>query len=246
MSFSSDHSGSVSSGDGRGFWFTRSKNYAFEYAENAAGVRGGDPRIVTARLTFNKPLVVRFNDDGAPDEEHQPKTINSLIRQILHSFSRKAYVGYTATPFANIYIHHKGATTLEGPDLFPKAFIINLAAPSNYVGPARMFGKLTKDGRVGALPLSRTPTAYLVPVGEDRMRVPGSADKVVSWQVADQTVPAPYAIGSRASSGSSQNACQANAGSVGNRLPPTSSSPARIACSILRLPPSSNWMLTLG
>ena len=28
------------------------------------------------------------------------------------------------------------------------------------------------------------------------MRVPGSADKVVSWQVADQTVPAPYAIGS--------------------------------------------------
>ena len=96
-----------------------------------------------------------FNDDGAPDEEHQPKTINRLIRRILHSFSRKAYVGYTATPFANIYIHHKGATAKEGPDLFPKAFIINLAAPSNYVGPARMFGKLTTDGRVGALPLSR-------------------------------------------------------------------------------------------
>jgi hypothetical protein len=96
-----------------------------------------------------------FNDDGTPDEEHQPKTINRLIRQILHSFSRKAYVGYTATPFANIYIHHKGTTAKEGPDLFPKAFIINLAAPSNYVGPARMFGKLTNDGRVGALPLSR-------------------------------------------------------------------------------------------
>ena len=97
-----------------------------------------------------------FNEDGTPDEEHSPKTINSLIRQILHSFSRKAYVGYTATPFANIYIHHKGTTMLEGPDLFPKAFIINLAAPSNYVGPARMFGTLTKDGRVGALPLSRS------------------------------------------------------------------------------------------
>ncbi len=97
-----------------------------------------------------------FNDDGTPDEEHQPKAINGLIRQLLHSFTRKAYVGYTATPFANIYIHHKGATAKEGPDLFPKAFIINLAAPSNYVGPARMFGKLTKDGRVGALPLSRT------------------------------------------------------------------------------------------
>lgn len=95
-----------------------------------------------------------FNDDGAPDEEHQPKAINSLIRQILHAFSRKAYVGYTATPFANIFIHHKGATSKEGPDLFPRSFIINLAAPSNYIGPAKMFGKMTKDGRTNALPLS--------------------------------------------------------------------------------------------
>lgn len=96
-----------------------------------------------------------FNDDGTPDEEHQPKTINSLVRQVLHAFTRKAYVGYTATPFANIFIHHKGATAKEGPDLFPRSFIINLAAPSNYVGPARMFGKVTKEGRKGALPLSR-------------------------------------------------------------------------------------------
>jgi hypothetical protein len=97
-----------------------------------------------------------FNEDGTPDEEHSPKTINRLIRRILNSFSRKAYVGYTATPFANIFIHHKGETPLEGPDLFPKAFIINLAAPSNYVGPARMFGRLAKDERIGALPLSRS------------------------------------------------------------------------------------------
>jgi hypothetical protein len=94
------------------------------------------------------------DENGELNEEYQPKTINSLIRQILHAFSRKAYVGYTATPFANIFIHHKGATAKEGPDLFPKAFIVNLAAPSNYVGPARMFGKVTDDGREGALPLS--------------------------------------------------------------------------------------------
>jgi hypothetical protein len=96
-----------------------------------------------------------FNEDGSPDEEHQPKTINSLIRQVLHTFTRKAYVGYTATPFANIFIHHKGATAKEGPDLFPRSFIINLAAPSNYVGPARLFGRMTKEGRAGALPLAR-------------------------------------------------------------------------------------------
>ena len=97
-----------------------------------------------------------FNEDGSPDEEHQPKTINSLIRQLLHAFTRKAYVGYTATPFANIFIHHKGATAKEGPDIFPRSFIISLAAPSNYVGPARMFGKMTKEGRKGALPLARS------------------------------------------------------------------------------------------
>lgn len=96
-----------------------------------------------------------FKDDGTPDEEHQPKTINSLIRQILHAFTRKAYVGYTATPFANIFIHHKGATAKEGVDLFPRSFIINLAAPSNYVGPDRLFGRMEKEGRTGGLPLAR-------------------------------------------------------------------------------------------
>ena len=63
-----------------------------------------------------------FDENDEPDEEHRPKAINSLIRQVLHAFTRKAYVGYTATPFANIFIHQKGATTKEGPDLFPKAF----------------------------------------------------------------------------------------------------------------------------
>ena len=44
--------------------------------------------------------------------------------------------------------------------------------------------------------LSRTPTVYLVPVGEDRMRAVGDPETVLSWRVVDQTVPAPYAIGS--------------------------------------------------
>jgi hypothetical protein len=77
---------------------------------------------------------------GKPDLEHEPRTINRLIRSILHHFSRKAYVGYTATPFANIFIHDRGETQEHGADLFPAAFITSLAAPSNYVGPGRVFG----------------------------------------------------------------------------------------------------------
>ncbi len=94
-----------------------------------------------------------FDSEGKPDEEHQPTAINRLIRRILNSYTRAAYVGYTATPFANIFIHERGATREDGPDLFPSSFIVNLAAPSNYVGPARVFG-LGEEGDKG-LPLIR-------------------------------------------------------------------------------------------
>ena len=96
-----------------------------------------------------------FDADGHPDEEHSPTTINTLIRRILHSFARSAYVGYTATPFANIFIHEKGVTREEGPDLFPSSFIINLAASSNYIGPAKVFGLAAPESRSGGLPLVR-------------------------------------------------------------------------------------------
>lgn len=94
-------------------------------------------------------------DTGLPDLEHQPKAINRLTRQILHTFTRSAYVGYTATPFANIFIHDRGETVKEGPDLFPTAFISNLSASSNYIGPAKVFGINSENGREGGIPLIR-------------------------------------------------------------------------------------------
>jgi len=96
-----------------------------------------------------------IDEAGRPNEEHQPKAINSLIRRLLTSFSKVAYVGYTATPFANIFIHERGQTADEGPDLFPSSFIINLGAPSHYVGPVRLFGVPHESGRVGNLPVVR-------------------------------------------------------------------------------------------
>ena len=98
---------------------------------------------------------ILLDENGELDKEHEPTAINRLVRRILHSFSRSACVGYTATPFANIFIHEQGRTREEGPDLFPEAFIINLAAPSNYVGPTKVFGSRGEDGRSGGLPLVR-------------------------------------------------------------------------------------------
>jgi len=107
-----------------------------------------------------------FDADGKADEDHQPTAINGLIRRILHAFHRKAYVGYTATPFANIFIHERGETADAGPDLFPAAFIHNLGAPSNYVGPARVFGLNTGDKREGSLPLVREVDDHCSPDGK--------------------------------------------------------------------------------
>lgn len=107
-----------------------------------------------------------FDENGLPDPEHEPTAINSLTRKILHIFVRSAYVGYTATPFANIFIHERGETVEEGPDLFPSAFIANLAAPSTYVGPAQIFGLRSDTGRTVGLPLYREIRDH---AGEDGM-----------------------------------------------------------------------------
>ena len=100
-----------------------------------------------------------FDEDGKPDEEHDPTETNKNIRLLLRSFEKVAYVGYTATPFANIYIHEKGSTRALGDDLFPRSFIVNIPPPSNYMGPARVFG-LREDNEAGieelpALPIVR-------------------------------------------------------------------------------------------
>lgn len=93
------------------------------------------------------------------DDEVDPSIINGLIRQFLDTFEQTAYVAYTATPFANIFIDPDADHSKAGEDLFPRSFIVNLPAPSNYIGPERVFG-LAEDTTaaieaVEALPIVR-------------------------------------------------------------------------------------------
>lgn len=81
-----------------------------------------------------------LDENGEPDPEHEPTTINGLIRSILMAFDRRCYVAYTATPYANIFIHRNAETPAHGPDLFPRSFILSLPAPDTYVGPEVIFG----------------------------------------------------------------------------------------------------------
>ena len=65
--------------------------------------------------------------------------INGQIRELLKLFARSCYVGYTATPFANIFIDPDTDDDMVGHDLFPRDFIVSLDPPTNYFGPATVF-----------------------------------------------------------------------------------------------------------
>src|SRR5699024_533200 len=71
-------------------------------------------------------------------DSDDPTTINKSIRKILKLFSKSSYVGFTATPFANIFINPQ-LDEEEKDDLFPRDFITLLEQPSNYVGPYDMY-----------------------------------------------------------------------------------------------------------
>lgn len=72
-----------------------------------------------------------------------PTKTNGYLRKILHIFRQSCYVGYTATPFANIFIDPDAYSSETLEDLFPKDFIYSLSPPTNYFGPQKIF---LKDG----------------------------------------------------------------------------------------------------
>lgn len=123
-------------------------------------------------ITSKSLLIIDDEADNASintrreNNELNPTTINRYIRNIIGLFNRSAYVGYTATPFANIFI----ASQNNG-DLFPRDFIINIPAPSNYIGPEKVFGISTSNTEdKSVLPIVNTISDYLnfIPEGHKK------------------------------------------------------------------------------
>jgi Z1 domain len=100
--------------------------------------------------TGDQPIL----EDGTFEQDYDPKRVNGEIRRLLMSFDRRVYVGYTATPFANILIHDERTANDYGPDLFPSTFIVSLTPPDDYFGPAAVFGTNDDPDNPG-LPLIR-------------------------------------------------------------------------------------------
>lgn len=111
-------------------------------------------------LRHTLPVVLRrikclFIDDecdqasvNAAGNDGDMTAINCRIRRILRLFPSVSYVGYTATPFANVLIdpyvqNQDGGQTLD--DLYPRDFITSLPAPPHYFGTSRLFGRTPVD-----------------------------------------------------------------------------------------------------
>lgn len=72
-------------------------------------------------------------------EDISPTRTNAMIRRILGLFAKSCYVGYTATPFANIFINPDAYDDDARDELFPRDFIYSLDAPNTYFGPEKVF-----------------------------------------------------------------------------------------------------------
>lgn len=99
----------------------------------------GDLRNVHASLKEIPVLVIDDEADQAsvnttnPNrntaEDKKRTAINKLISDILREMPRAQYIGYTATPFANVFVSPDDAE-----DIFPKDFIVALEPAPAYMG----------------------------------------------------------------------------------------------------------------
>ena len=104
-------------------------------------------RFYNANKTTKKiDLPMLLIDDEADNasvntkKDDEVTAINKGIRKLLVLFEKANYVGFTATPYANIFIDPDTEQEMLEHDLFPRDFIYALEAPSNYIGARSIFG----------------------------------------------------------------------------------------------------------
>jgi hypothetical protein len=94
-------------------------------------------------------------------DESKRTSINRRISQLLQMMPRAQYVGYTATPYANVFID-----PADVKDIFPRNFIIALRRPESYMG-AEDFQDVDNDLPVEQRPLENSNERAHVRLLED-------------------------------------------------------------------------------
>ena len=101
-------------------------------------LKPGNPGITSDNILIiddeadNASVNTKFTED--------PSIINKLIRDLFNNFPIASYVGFTATPFANIFINPFDEELNK--DLFPSDFIVQLKDPSTYFGASKVFNNI--------------------------------------------------------------------------------------------------------
>lgn len=130
--------------------------------------------LSSARQYLDVPTLIV--DDEADQATVATKTINPLIAKLVEVLPRVCYVGYTATPFANLLIDPGDES-----DFYPRHFILSLPRDREYQGPETLFGRDPLDGEDPAD----------VPAGLDMIRrVP--ADELPSLRPASRAAAAGF------------------------------------------------------
>ena len=121
-------------------------------------------------------------------EEDDPTAINSLIRGLMSVSNKSAYVAYTATPFANIFIDHDAQNADLGNDLFPRDFIYALDAPDNYFGSAAILEGKSRDIYINEI----SDTEDLIPLKHKKddaiHELPKSLLEAIRWFLISVTI----------------------------------------------------------
>lgn len=121
-------------------------------------------------------------------KEEVTKT-NDFIRNLLSLFHRNTYVGYTATPFANIFIDPDSNSYSDKDDLFPSDFMIKMPVPDNYLGQDFFFGQESDEGIQGghdtghekspAIPITDHWPLYELKKTQEISSIPDSLEEAV-------------------------------------------------------------------
>lgn len=105
----------------------------------------------TPNAVLSKLRVLLIDDEcdqaslNSAAREYDMTRINEQIRKIIRALPAVSYVGYTATPFANVFVDPFPANKDVLDDLYPEDFITALPRPQDYFGAREVFGDEPDD-----------------------------------------------------------------------------------------------------
>lgn len=143
------------------------------------------------------------SDQATPDSssriDDDPTAINKLMRGLWSEVSNGTYIGYTATPFANVFMNPNELPADQPEELYPRDFIHVMPTPPTYFGAEQLFGldSDTSDERDPDVPdvirmVPESEALLLAPKGPDAGNaeppVTDSLEKAIRWFIVASAV----------------------------------------------------------